>query len=937
MLRHQHGGVARRTSRRTARRSVVLAAGLLTAGLLVPSGAAAKSFTVGYDFGNDRAGNAGWVPDNSPAPAEDPAGGDWYRSTFATGGGLRIVPKGNGDAPYKDVRGTWWYYAPSGSTIKRARVEGLNGRAVDRQIARAWLFDLRPDPPLPRPSNVSREIREAGTGPTTWNNTTFTLAPSAGMTSGGFGLWLYANPCGPDQDGGTCTPVGPDSEAFISLRKLTMTLDDPTKATTKVDGLGDGTLWTNTNGVDLKVASSDPQSGIAKIQAEVQTPTGTRKLALGEWRPDTLNSTARGPGVPPLAIDRSAARAITAASKGRTRVTIRTTNGAGATTVSRGAVRVDREKPTVTFPKTLKLGSTIALRDADSGVADAQLTIAGKVVKAQCSTGAKRCSVKLPGDTPSRAVVEVRVTDVAGNVKTTSKRAAKNDNAAPGASVGPKRPSILDGSMQLDLTDTPASEYVWFGIFAKPDHADDEALDSEEGLVLAAGSVRGGAVRTVTPTTTDPDAVSFTARRNGVLNVTVIARSAGRLTARPAVWFLRPAAFEARARSRGVSSLMSVRARHPSPAASVADRSRPLPSDPKVGGVSVPKGMVRPKVELDFGKLSVAAAPPTESNLAGPTGASGLTQIDSDGDPFQPGKNARTEASATLVKTADGGPGPGWRKLKGGRQEFIDDYDYSQLPPEATRGVCNAGTRGKDGFGTGVWQYRAGQNVWFPVKGVQTVRDMNYTLTLKMDELTGSSGAVALGGKVKGVDIGGSVTVTKSDQKSFSVFETFRNAKRRRVVQIPVVYRTFHWKIGCQFNSQTKRYAENYEFQEAVPTRIGKVGLRADPTQSLPFVPCDRGIAGRSSKHYGGTNGSSRGFDRSRSTTYVRDVSASIGLKGLGVKVGLNTGQTTTVSEHVELFGRKPFRACTWKNVPAAKNGDPAWEEHPEETWLWDR
>lgn len=69
----------------------------------------------------------------------------------------------------------------------------------------------------------------------------------------------------------------------------------------------------------------------------------------------------------------------------------------------------------------------------------------------------------------------------------------------------------------------------------------------------------------------------------------------------------------------------------------------------------------------------------------------------------------------------------------------------------------------------------------------------------------------------------------------------------------------------------------------------------------------------------------------------MKDVSAGLSLRGIGVKFTLNTGESSTVAESAALFGKKPFRICTWAGVHQGKGGTPAWKEHPEETWLWNR
>jgi hypothetical protein len=210
------------------------------------------------------------------------------------------------------------------------------------------------------------------------------------------------------------------------------TIDDPSKATVDVAGLGDGTVWTNSRDVDLRVEASDPQSGIASIKADVRSADGERQLGLGQWGPDTLHATPRVFATPPLGVGRAAARRITAASSGRTSVTVRVTNGAGSTTTTRGAIRVDREKPTISWPEKVKPGARVVLRDGGAGLSEGSgLRIVGTDAEVRCVAAEPTCAVRVPASVRRGASVEVTAVDGAGNSRVAKRRVAAGSAGAP--------------------------------------------------------------------------------------------------------------------------------------------------------------------------------------------------------------------------------------------------------------------------------------------------------------------------------------------------------------------------------------------------------------------------------------------------------------------------------------------------------------------------
>lgn len=381
----------------------------LLALLLVVSQASAKTFEITYDWNDARFGAQGWRVDN--APPTDALGTPWYATTHTVGAGLKIVPTG-GTRPYRDARGTWAWDPPAGASLRRARIEGLDGKAVQRQFARAWLV-VGGEPPEAR-SNL-RELGYDGTGQPSaeWTNRSYSLITPAGKDGVGFVLWLFTIPCESLDEPSACVPVAPSDGASVSLRKAVFTVDDPSKPTVTVDGLPEGTTWTRNRQVRVKVASADPQSGIAKVEAVVRDGAEARTINLGQWNPDRFHVATRAPGTPPLEVARSADRTVTVARSGTTRLSFRATNGAGATTTSQAQVRVDRDRPDIDWPRRPGPGDALRVADSPSGVASATLTVDGR--ERDTCANARSCRLVVPSDVSDRARVAVRVVDRAGN------------------------------------------------------------------------------------------------------------------------------------------------------------------------------------------------------------------------------------------------------------------------------------------------------------------------------------------------------------------------------------------------------------------------------------------------------------------------------------------------------------------------------------------
>jgi hypothetical protein len=412
---------------------VAVLLGALAVVLTTAPTASARTFQVTYDWGDNRYGFEGWRPDNTPPGGV--ADGPWYSSTKTTGRGLRIVPTGGGDQPYRNTRGTWAWDPPGGASIRRVRLEGVSGTAVKRQFGRIWSI-VEGEPADDR--SAQRELTYQGaTGneSESWDDRDFTLTTPAGERGLGFVLWLYTIPCETMEEPGACSRVSPADGAEMRMRKAVFTVDDPSGPEVALGGLPDETTWTRDRRVALRVTADDPQSGIVSSEATVRGGGAQRIVRLGRWTPDRFHTVARQPATPALPASRSVERVITVGREGTTRVSVATVNGAGMKTSRTGRVRVDRDRPTVSLPRKVKPSDAIRVADRPSGVREATLSVDGRE-QDRC-TDARSCRLQVPSGVADRARVSVRVVDRAGNERTAARAAT-----VPGAASDRRRPKI---------------------------------------------------------------------------------------------------------------------------------------------------------------------------------------------------------------------------------------------------------------------------------------------------------------------------------------------------------------------------------------------------------------------------------------------------------------------------------------------------------------
>lgn len=405
------------------------------AALVVSAGpVAAATFDVTYDWGDARYGAQGWRADNAPPGGS--AAGPWYASSFVAGSGLSIDPTGNGGVPYRNARGTWAWDPPPGATIRRVRLRGVSGTAMQRQFGRVWLV-IEGEPADARTGQ--RELTYDGSsGPSpseSWVNRSFTFSAPAGMRGLGFVMWLYTIPCeGPD-DSAACVNASPDDGPTMQLGSASFTLDDPSAPSLVVTGLPDPVAWTRNRRFPIEVTATDGQSGVAEVTATAAGGGSTRTVRLGHWDADRYNAAPRLPGTPPLAAGRTVDGTVTVAASGTTRVSLRARNGAGMQATYAIRVRVDRERPTLQWPSSVRPGSTVRTSDPMSAVETAVLEVDGRE-RDRC-VEARTCRLRVPSDVADRSTVSVEVRDRAGN-----QRSGARAVRVPGVANDRRRPTI---------------------------------------------------------------------------------------------------------------------------------------------------------------------------------------------------------------------------------------------------------------------------------------------------------------------------------------------------------------------------------------------------------------------------------------------------------------------------------------------------------------
>lgn len=85
-------------------------------------------------------------------------------------------------------------------------------------------------------------------------------------------------------------------------------------------------------------------------------------------------------------------------------------------------VASDHRKPKIVWPRSVKVGATVQVTDADSGLADATLTVAGADDPvARCGGGQKRCRLRIPEEGSGKQI-RIAGADRAGNRVAASRR-----------------------------------------------------------------------------------------------------------------------------------------------------------------------------------------------------------------------------------------------------------------------------------------------------------------------------------------------------------------------------------------------------------------------------------------------------------------------------------------------------------------------------------
>lgn len=393
---------------------------------LTSATANAKTFEVTYDWNKSSHGFAGWDLENVPQPDL------WYSSSQTVGSGLKISPNGHAGDDYDDASSRYWWWAPPGSNLRKASLEGLNGRAYRGQLGRAYIF-RQPDS-RPSPTGSIREI--LGTGEE-WTNERFSLFTPSAEKGVGFGLWMFTRPCSDDTSDSlpNCVPSDPADGANVKLAKVKFKVDDPSAPQATVEGLSKNILWARSTDLTLKVNASDPQSGIARVEAKVSSATGTRTYRLGRWKPDTKNRVPRAPGTSQLAVQQQVERELHLSKRSRAKITVTTKNGARAKTKERGVLRIDRVDPDFKWPRRVKAGRTAKAQDRESGVASVVVKF-GDTTTELCKREGRSCRFRLPAGIGSRQSVTVVVTDLAGNSYKSTKKSVRSKRSSRSSSPG---------------------------------------------------------------------------------------------------------------------------------------------------------------------------------------------------------------------------------------------------------------------------------------------------------------------------------------------------------------------------------------------------------------------------------------------------------------------------------------------------------------------
>jgi hypothetical protein len=307
---------------------------------------------------------------------------------------------------------------------------------MQRQFGRIWLI-IEGEPADARTGQ--RELTYDGSSGQTpsdsWDDRSFTFSSPVGKQGLGFVMWLYTIPCEGPEDSAACVNASPVDGPVMQLRSASFTVDDPSAPALAITGLPDPVAWTRERRFPIQVAATDGQSGIADVTATTAGGGATRTVRLGRWDADRYNAVPRPSGTPPLGAARTVDGAVTVAASGTTRVTLRTTNGAGMRATHVVRVRVDRERPTLDWPSSVRPGATVRTSDSISAVETAVLEVDGRE-RDRCAE-VRACRLRVPSDLADRSRVAVEVRDHAGN-----RRSGARVARVPGVASDRRRPGI---------------------------------------------------------------------------------------------------------------------------------------------------------------------------------------------------------------------------------------------------------------------------------------------------------------------------------------------------------------------------------------------------------------------------------------------------------------------------------------------------------------
>lgn len=422
--------------RRGARSALPIAVALS----FVAAEASARPFTTEYRWPRPDWGAQPWFPAHYTGPEDaDLIGeaGPWYTTTFRPGVGLRIVPTGNGGAPYDGVRGLGFLAAPGGAQWTRAVLTGVDGMVEERQLLRLALRDF--DGTIAGVGASEDRVPDGST----FSDDTVTLTPTAGARADLLSLNMFTAPCGGAGEP-ACQPVDPAAGGFLQVGGVRATFEDPSAPVARLTGEGLEGRWTRARRLTILARAEDPQSGIAELQVRA----ASAGASVTRPREDVRQLAPRdrlAPPRPPM-VERS--RTVALGRARSVRVRLRAVNGARMRQATDTTIRVDRDPPRGLRVTRTDQGRLVAEgRDARSGVASLTLELPRDVTVVGPSCDAANCPerVRTASTAPPigmRVRVVVRARDRAGN---TARRAVTVRGAADAGTATPPAACTVPG------------------------------------------------------------------------------------------------------------------------------------------------------------------------------------------------------------------------------------------------------------------------------------------------------------------------------------------------------------------------------------------------------------------------------------------------------------------------------------------------------------